>query len=84
MGANTKTNKGRTPLHIAAMWEASETAKVLLKGGANANAKTNKGRTPLHIAAMWKASEIAKVLLKGEPMPTPKPMRAIRHCTLRC
>lgn len=54
--------KGVTPLHVAAMVNASEAAGILLKAGADANTKTNKGATPLDVAAMKNASETAEVL----------------------
>ena len=38
-------------LHVAAVANASATAEVLLKAGADANAKNNKGLTPLGVAA---------------------------------
>jgi hypothetical protein len=48
-----KDKKGRTALHIAAMWRASkDLIKFLLKKKADVSAKdTNGGNTPLHAAA---------------------------------
>ena len=55
-------NEGFTPLHLAATVNASATAEVLLKAGADANAKINDGLTPLHVAAYQNASATAEVL----------------------
>ena len=43
---------------------ASATAEVLLKAGADVNAKTNDGFTPLHVAAGKNDFTTAEVLLK--------------------
>ena len=57
---------GRTPLHIAALYDASAVAEVLLRHEADVNAGDGYGRTPLHIAALYDASAVAEVLLRHE------------------
>lgn len=41
---------GRTPLHIAAMYNSVEVAKVLIDAGANINITNESLETPLHLA----------------------------------
>ena len=65
---NAKNKYGWTPLHKAAMRDASETVEVLLKAGADVHVKGNDGDTPLHKAARWTArdaSETVEMLLKA-------------------
>lgn len=51
-----------TPLHIAAQWNSTEVAALLLDAKANPNLKTKDGRTALHMAA-WKDSIDVATLL---------------------
>ena len=44
---NTKSERGRTPLHIAADMGHKEIAELLIAKGANVNAKDEDGDTPL-------------------------------------
>ena len=65
---------GQTPLHVAAMENAGETAVVLIEHGANVNvmdkigargsAHPKQGRTPLHRAAAKDANKVAAVLIE--------------------
>ena len=61
---NATDKNGDTPLHVAAQYNAYETALVLLEDGADTNAEDDKGHTPLHIAAEKKAHEAVKVLCR--------------------
>ncbi|EAY04057.1 ankyrin repeat protein, putative [Trichomonas vaginalis G3] len=63
LNINEKDEYGKTALHIAAMNNKKETAKVLISLGANVNEKTKNGQTALHIAAMNNKKETAKVLI---------------------
>ena len=54
-----------TPLHIAAVGNARETAETLIQNGANISAKDNAGATPLHIAAVGNARETAEALIQN-------------------
>lgn len=47
---NVKEKHGNTPLHIVAVNNNVEIAKLLLKHGADFHIKNNNGDTPLHIA----------------------------------
>ena len=55
-------------LHMAAAYNATDAAEVLIKSGADVNAKGDNGNTPLHWAAKgWKggAPETAAILIAG-------------------
>jgi ankyrin repeat protein len=60
---NVQTDRGSTPLHIAARDMGTEFVRVLLEHGANVGAKDNKGRTPLHEV---RTDEIARMLLEHD------------------
>lgn len=50
---NARDNYGRTPLHMAAVYDRTEMARLLIDSGADVNAKIDeRGVTPLHITAM--------------------------------
>ncbi|XP_025405270.1 receptor-interacting serine/threonine-protein kinase 4-like, partial [Sipha flava] len=62
---NTKDNRGKTPLHIAAKRDLLGIAKLLLDKGANVNAQENRfGRTSLHLAAEEGHLDIIKYLIE--------------------
>ena len=44
---NTKSERGRTPLHNAARWGHKEIIELLIAKGADVNAKDEDGDTPL-------------------------------------
>ncbi|MDG1890736.1 MAG: ankyrin repeat domain-containing protein [Verrucomicrobiota bacterium] len=48
---NAPGDRGKTPLHIAAVFSRNEIAKLLIAKGADVNAKDEIGWTPLHHAA---------------------------------
>ena len=53
-----------TALHIAAQWNSSEVATLLLDAKANPNLKTKDGKTALHLAAGKDAVDVTGVLLE--------------------
>lgn len=59
---NAKDNEGATPLHYAAMNDATKLAELLLKAGANVNEKTHSGITPIEAAIRANSSATAEVL----------------------
>ena len=64
---NARDDKGRTPLHTAAM-VSKEPAVVaaLAKAGAELDARDGEGRTPLHLAALFgKSPAIVTALVKS-------------------
>ena len=65
-----KNNKGRTPLHLAAMWGYIRVIQYLLDRGADINARDNKGYTPLHYAAEGCETRAVKLLLRRGADPT--------------
>ena len=59
---NAKDERGRTPLHIAALNDHADAVSALIAAGADVNAKDNRGQTPLHLAADRGHSKTAKAL----------------------
>jgi hypothetical protein len=58
---NARNNDGSTPLHWAAKWGNTKTAKLLGELGADPEARNNSGRTPLDSAR----GEKVKALLRN-------------------
>ena len=56
-------NTGETPLHVAAAFNASVVASILIANDADIRAKDSGGRTPLHHAARENAAAVAGLLL---------------------
>ena len=54
-----------TPLHLAAHFNNSVAASVLIANGAEVNAKSDSNRTPLHLAATYNSTETAALLLEN-------------------
>ena len=61
-----------TPLHCAAMTNASKAAKVLLLNDADINVSDDDGSTPLDYTALVNAPETAEVLLQYRANPNAK------------
>lgn len=60
---------GRTLLHVAATWNGTNAAALLLRRGAKVEAVDRGGFTPLHAAARGGATEVAALLLKHRANP---------------
>jgi len=60
---NAKNDFDDTPLHSAAFFGDTGTAKLLIDNGADVNAKEKYGDTPLHVAAFWGKIDVAKLLI---------------------
>ncbi len=61
---NSKTEDGRTPLHVAVIGDHKELVEYLIREGANIDALDKEGRTPLLNAIMLKKPELAHSLIK--------------------
>src|SRR6266542_474600 len=57
--------EGMTALHWAAHWNDLETARLLIRAGANAKAANRYGVTPLHEAATLGNVALIETLLKA-------------------
>jgi len=62
---NAPDVEGMTALHWAAHWDDLDTAKQLLRAGANAKASNRYGVTPLHEAATLGSAAMIETLLKA-------------------
>ena len=60
---------GWTPLHVAAIYDRTGTAELLIHRGAKVAAVDRSGLTPLHWAALRGSSEVAALLLKHKADP---------------
>ena len=71
-GASSERTGGfesQTPLHLAAIYNQTNTAKLLIRRGAKVNADDQSGFTPLHVAALRGATEVVGILLKAKADP---------------
>ena len=71
LSANYGNQIGQTPLHVAAIWNSTDAAKVLIDHGANINAQNDmNAATPLHMGAMRGRREFCALLLEVGADPT--------------
>lgn len=63
-GIESRNEKGRTPLHDAAMSEP-ELARALIEAGADIRALDEEGMTPLHFAASGNAPTVLRALVEA-------------------
>jgi hypothetical protein len=62
---NSCNRVGQTALHIAAIWNALDALRCLIKAGADVNAQNSlRGSTPLHAAASRGSIEAARILIE--------------------
>jgi len=54
---------GGTPLIVAALYDQTDAASVLVENGANLEIKNNDGSTPLHVAAFFGHPDMVTLLL---------------------
>jgi ankyrin repeat protein len=65
--ASSKDEKfGQTPLHVAALNDRLDVAKLLVASKADVNAAASNGSTPLHLAAAKGNKDIAELLLNSK------------------
>jgi ankyrin repeat protein len=69
---DVRTNRGMTPLHLAATNPDISALKALISAGADANAKDGEGNTPLHMAAYTQRAAHAQLLLEAGADPVVK------------
>lgn len=69
-GIEVKTTDGLTPLHLAAIRRDEQTAKLLIRAGADPNSQNFTGVTPLALAAGRNHVEVARVLLDAGACPS--------------
>ena len=61
--ADSRDEKGMTPLAIAARFDSTEVTKLLIaRSDVDVNAKDEEGETPLVIAADWSSTDAVKLL----------------------
>ena len=60
---DTKMQGGYTSLHLAAIYDHKDIAKIILAAGADVNAKNTRDMTPLHQAARSGRKEFAELLI---------------------
>jgi len=59
----SKTEEGKSPLHMATGWGRCDIVEYLISIGADINARNNNGGTPIHVAASQNQPECAKILI---------------------
>uniref|UniRef100_A0A3P9KA64 Uncharacterized protein n=1 Tax=Oryzias latipes TaxID=8090 RepID=A0A3P9KA64_ORYLA len=59
---NAITDRGQTPLHLAASTGLLDCAEILVNAGADVSAKDNRGYTPLDLARIWSHRKMARYL----------------------
>jgi ankyrin len=67
--AVTNQQNGRTPLHMAAIFDSTNVAALLIRERVSINAIDARGFSPLHLAAMQGSSGVAALLLKNKADP---------------
>jgi len=60
---NLTDNRGQTPLHAAAAYDAGDAASILIDNGAEVNAGDSNKSTPLHYAVLNKAKNAIAILI---------------------
>ena len=73
---NLVDNRGRSPLHTAAVHNKPKTAEVIIANGGDVDIKDNTGPTALHQAVSIGNAELAEVLLKNNADPTIKDLNS--------
>jgi ankyrin repeat protein len=61
---NAKDSEQWAPLHLAVLFNRTETVKLLLSMGADPNVQDNEGWTALHTAAWTGHADMARLLLE--------------------
>lgn len=61
---NAADESGRTPLHVAASYNAVAVTELLLAAGASVDVRDDEGERPLHVASAGGCSEIITALMK--------------------
>ncbi len=74
--ASARVATGASPLHVAALWNAPQSAALLLKHGASINSRDAQKQTPLHYAArMQEGTPMAAWLLARHADPNAADIR---------
>lgn len=61
MNPDIADDNGDTPLHICAVRDTPDCAKILLKYGAKADIKNKAGKTPIHVSVENYTYEVCRV-----------------------
>ena len=59
----SKTEEGKSPLHMATGWGKCDIVEYLISVGADINARNNNGGTPIHVAASQNQPDCARILI---------------------
>lgn len=62
---NGRDEEGRTPLHMAALFQQTNVCEFLIERGADVNAPDKTKRTPLHSAAMGRTKAVTVLLIES-------------------
>ncbi|VDO26236.1 unnamed protein product, partial [Onchocerca flexuosa] len=67
---NVQNINGNTPLHVCAIHNKPNCARLLLFRGANLEIMNNQSQTPLDVAKILGSSEVTKIILNYDPLST--------------
>lgn len=63
---DTKTKRGSTALHLAALYGHADVTQVLVEAGADVDSRDERSRPPLYLAAQRGHAEVVSILVEAD------------------